>query len=236
MKITVINGNMHHGSTWNCKELLLKNISKIERSEITEFYLPKEMPHFCVGCFSCFLNGEDTCPHAEFISPIVTALEEADLVILTSPVYGLDVSGQLKALLDHLCFMWISHRPNPNMFNTVGITITTTAGAGLSHTTKTMQNSLKFWGVKKRFAYKEAVAALKWSDISDKKRRRIEKDMEQLAKKATKTVANIEHSSAPLFRKIMFNAMKGMMKKNDWNLTDRNHWESNGWLSGKKPF
>lgn len=236
MRITVINGNMHHGSTWHSKDLLVQKISEIEETQVAEFNLPKDMPHFCNGCFSCFLNGEGTCPHAAFILPIVAALEEADLVILASPVYGLDVSGQLKALLDHLCFMWISHRPNPKMFNTVGISITTTAGAGLAHTTKTMQNSLKFWGVKKRFAGKKAVAALKWSDISDKKRRQIEKDMEQLAKKATKTVANIENRASPLFRTMMFKMMKGMMKKNTWNLTDRNHWESNGWLSGKKPF
>lgn len=236
MKITVINGTMRHGSTWNCKELLVQNISKQVVTEITEFYLPKDMSNFCSGCFSCFLKGEDTCPHADQIQPIVTALEDADLVILTSSVYGLDVSGQLKALLDHLCYMWLSHRPNPKMFNTVGISFATTAGAGLSHTTKTMQNSLKFWGVKKRFASKQAVAAMKWSEISDKKRSQIEKDMAQLAKKATTAVANIEHSAAPLFRKIMFVMMKNMMKKNDWNLTDRNHWEAQGWLSGTKPF
>lgn len=236
MKITVINGTMRHGSTWHCKELFLENIGQWQETEIREFYLPEAMSHFCCSCFSCFLNGEDTCPHADQIQPIVAALEEADLVILTSPVYGLDVSGQLKTLLDHLCFMWISHRPNPKMFNAVGISFTTTAGAGLSYTTKTMQNSLKFWGVKKRFASKQRVAALKWSDISEKKRSQIEKDMEQLAKKATAAVANIEHSSSPLFRKIIFVMMKNMMKKNEWNPADRNHWEAHGWLSGTKPF
>lgn len=236
MKITVINGTMRHGSTWHCKDLLLNKISQLEETQVREFYLPKDMTDFCTGCFSCFLNGEDSCPHANQIQPIVTALEEADLVILTSSVYGLDVTGQLKALLDHLCFMWISHRPNPKMFNKVGISFATTAGAGLSHTTKTMQNSLKYWGVKKRFASKQRVAAMKWTDISDKKRRQIENNIEQLAKKATRSVADIEHSRAPLFRKIMFNMMKSMIKKNDWNPTDRNHWEANGWLSGSKPF
>lgn len=236
MKITVINGTMRHGSAWHCKDLLLEKISQLEETQVREFYLPKDMSNFCTGCFSCFLKGENSCPHADQIQPIVAALEEADLVILTSSVYALDVTGSLKALLDHLCFMWLSHRPNPKMFNTVGISFATTAGAGLTHTTKTMQNSLKFWGVKKRFASKQAVAAMKWSDITDKKRARIEKDMAQLAQKATKAVANIEHSSAPLFRKIVFKAMRKMMKKNDWNPTDRNHWEANGWLSGTKPF
>lgn len=236
MKITVINGNQHHGSTWHCKDLLIQNISKQVETEVTEFYLPKDMPHFCLGCFSCFLQGEETCPHAEWTLPIVQALEAADLMILTSPVYGLDVSGQLKALLDHLCFMWFSHRPNPRLFNTVGVSITTTAGAGLSHTTKTMQNSLKFWGVKKRFASKQAVAALKWSEIPEKKRNRIEKDLAALSHKLVQAVATIDHRRSPLFAKMMFNLMKKMMKNNDWNPKDREYWEEKGWLSGNRPF
>jgi len=77
---------------------------------------------------------------------------------------------------------------------------------------------------------------MKWGHISDKKRGQIEKDMEQLAKKATASVANIEHSAAPLFRRIMFKMMKQAMIKNDWNLTDRNHWEAHGWLNRTKPF
>jgi len=55
----------------------------------------------------------------------------------------------MKALPDHLCFMWMSHRPHPAMFSKVGLTISTTAGAGLSHTAKTLRNSLTFWDVRR---------------------------------------------------------------------------------------
>jgi multimeric flavodoxin WrbA len=103
--------------------------------------------------------------------PIVDAVTQSDLVILTSPVYGFDVSGQMKALIDHLCFMWMSHRPNPMMFNKIGLTVATTAGAGLGHTAKTMKNSLTYWGVKKVFSYNNRVSAMKWGDVSEKSRR-----------------------------------------------------------------
>lgn len=236
MKITVINGNARHGSTWHCVDLLTQELSRLGEIEVMEFTMPRDMPHFCNGCFSCFSNGESTCPHADHISPIVTALEEADLIVLTSPVYGMDVTGQLKAMLDHLCFMWLSHRPNPKMFNRVGLTLSTTAGAGLSHTTKTMQNSLKFWGVKKQFSLKEAVAAMKWEEVPLKKQAMIKRDIEIMAKKVTKTVNNIHQAPSPIFRSFMFMVMKQMMKKNKWNPTDKNYWESQGWLSGNKPF
>lgn len=236
MKITVINGNIHHGSTWHSKELLLAELKKNTDTQITEFYLPKDMPDFCVGCYSCFLNGEYTCPHAERVSPIVEALTEADVVALASPVYAMDVSGQMKTLLDHLCFMWMSHRPNPKMFNKIGVVIATTAGAGLSHTAKTLKNSLKFWGVKRMYDGSHRVAASKWDEVSEKNKAKIAADMSDLAKKITNDAARIEKMPSPLFRSVMFKAMIGMMKKNEWNPRDRDHWKDHGWLDGKKAF
>ena len=236
MKITVINGNNHHGSTWNCMNLLKQELSRYEEVEMTEFFLPKDMPHFCTSCFSCFFKGELTCPHAASVSPIISAMEEADVIIITSSVYALDVTGQLKALLDHLCFMWFSHRPNPKMFNKVGLSIVTTAGAGLSHTTKTIQNSLKFWGLKKTFSYKIAVSACKWDEVPAKTQSKIKKQTAVLAKQMIKAVRNIDKLPSPLFRKFIFVIMTAMMKKNAWNQYDRDHWEAHGWLNGGKPF
>jgi multimeric flavodoxin WrbA len=236
MKITVINGSMRRGSTWHCMDKVRRELSKYEEVELTEFFLPKDMPHFCNGCFTCFYHGEDQCPHADSVAPIVKAIIAADLIVLTSPVYGLDVSGQLKALIDHLCFMWISHRPKAEMFHKIGLTITTTAGAGLGHTTKTMKNSLNFWGVKKTYAFKSPVSASNWADVSEKKLLKINKDTAALAKRIYSAVKNEKKLPNPLVRSVMFHLMSGMQKKNDWNMTDRNHWESQGWLSGVKPF
>jgi multimeric flavodoxin WrbA len=236
MKITVINGSMRHGSTWHCVDAIRQELNKYDETQVTEFFLPKDMPHFCNGCYSCFYNGEDTCPHASFIKPIVDAITQSDLVILTSPVYGFDVSGQMKALIDHLCFMWMSHRPNPMMFNKIGLTVTTTAGAGLGHTAKTMKNSLTYWGFKKVFSYKNRISAMKWSDVSAKKQARIKKDAKIFAKRIAKSVKNAQRLPNPLFRSFFFKMMTGMQKKNDWNKTDRKHWETHGWLTGGRPF
>jgi multimeric flavodoxin WrbA len=236
MKITLINGNMRHGSTWNCANQIIKTIGESEKVELTEFSLPRDMPHFCNGCFSCIYNGENTCPHREQVNPIVASIIQADLLILTSPVYGMDVSGQMKALLDHLCFMWMSHRPNPGMFQKIGLTVSTTAGAGLGHTTKTMRNSMKFWGMKNIYSFKFPVSAMKWDDVTDAKRAKINREARRLAVSITKAVNQNRRIPTPLFRSIFFKMMVGMQKKNDWNPTDRKHWESKGWLSGVKPF
>ncbi len=85
MKVTVIYGSMRKGSTYNCVRIMLEHIQD-KIIDKTEFFLPKDMSHFCKGCFSCFTNGEETCPHYKEIKPIAQSLEEADLIILASPV------------------------------------------------------------------------------------------------------------------------------------------------------
>lgn len=51
MKIVLIHGQNHKGSTWNVSNILLQNISC--EKEVTEFFLPRDLNHFCTGCYSC---------------------------------------------------------------------------------------------------------------------------------------------------------------------------------------
>ena len=55
MKITVINGTEKHGITYKLKNIFLE---RFEQAEITEYYLPKDCPAFCVGCTNCFRSEE----------------------------------------------------------------------------------------------------------------------------------------------------------------------------------
>ena len=233
MKVTVINGNARQGSTWHSTDAIVQELMRCGNVEKTEFFLPRDMPHFCAGCYSCFYKGEQACPHAQSVQPIAQSILDADVVILTSSVYAMDVTGQMKALLDHLCYMWMSHRPNPRMFGKVGLAVATTAGAGLGHTAKTMRSSLKFWGAARVLSCKVAVSAMKWSDVTEKKKERIQKNAKKLARKITGFVERGDRLRAPLFRSFFMTIMKGMMSKNTWNPRDRQHWEDYGWIKGQ---
>jgi multimeric flavodoxin WrbA len=230
MKLAIINGNERHGSTWHSMDAVRQALGRYGEVEATEFFLPKDMPHFCHGCFSCFYNGEHTCPHASSVQPIVSAMMEADVIVLTSPVYGFDVSGQIKALLDHLCYMWMSHRPNPKMFGKIGLTVSTTAGAGVGHAAKTLRHSLKYWGALRVLSFRIPVSAMKWKDVSDKRKARIEKDAARIAKRIAGYVEKADRMQPTLFKRFFFALMKGMMRGNDWNPRDRQHWADNGWI------
>lgn len=62
MNITVINGTEKHGVTYRLKEMFLAKFRG--KSNITEYYLPKDCPNFCVGCTNCIFRGEHSCKDA----------------------------------------------------------------------------------------------------------------------------------------------------------------------------
>ncbi|MDO5794620.1 MAG: flavodoxin family protein [Turicibacter sp.] len=51
----------------------------------------------CRGCDACILT--DKCPVKDEVTDLLNRMQEADGLILTSPVYMAGVSGQLKRLL-----------------------------------------------------------------------------------------------------------------------------------------
>ena len=113
MKITIVHGQNHKGSTYHIARMLAEKIV----GDITEFFLPKDFGDYCVGCTSCFKISERKCPHYQKILPISNALSEADVIILASPVYVYHASGPMKNLLDHYGYRWMIHRPEPGMFS-----------------------------------------------------------------------------------------------------------------------
>ena len=68
MKVVMINGQNHKGSTWHIGRMLAEKLTVPE--DITEFFLPRDMPHFCLGCTQCFMKSETLCPHAAQLAPL----------------------------------------------------------------------------------------------------------------------------------------------------------------------
>ena len=58
MKIVMIHGQNHKGSTYNIGR---KIADKIGTEEIVEFFLPKDLNHFCRGCYAC-IDDVTKCP------------------------------------------------------------------------------------------------------------------------------------------------------------------------------
>lgn len=233
MRVTAIHGISHKGSTYHMAQLVLQNLKGTGENEVTEFFLPHDLPHFCTGCFSCFLKGEAICPHAAEVAPIAAALDAADIIVLTSPAYVCDMSGSMKALLDHFAYRWMPHRPEAGMFRKTGLVVASAAGAGSGSAAKAMKKNLSYWGVRRVFSFPANIGAMRWQDVKPERRAKLERRAAKLARKITKS---LKRRRPHLFTRVLFWAMRGMQKGNDWNPADRDHWQRQGWLDGKRPF
>lgn len=227
MKIVVINGQNHKGSTWHIGNMLINSFSG--EKEITEFFLPRDLNHFCLGCYNC-MKDLSACPFYEEKKIIDDAMKQADILILTSPNYCMLPSAPMKAFIDLFYQYWIPHRPQNSMFHKKAVVISTTAGIGAGRVCSQLKRTLAYWGVPYIKTYATAVQASSWKEVSDKKKKKIEVDMKRLAK----TVEEASLGKPSLYIRFMFNLMARTKKK--WNDPEAAHWKEYGWQDGKKPW
>lgn len=228
MKITIIHGQSHQGSTCHIARMLAQKCT----DDIKEFFLPGDFGEFCIGCTACFGETETKCPHFERLSPITKAMDDADVIILASPVYVYHATGAMKAFLDHYGWRWMVHRPEEKMFFKQAVCISTAAGAGMKSTNRDIAHSTFFWGVAKTYTYGVAVMQTSWENVNPKKKQAIEKKLDALAKKIVKRQG---HVSPSVKTKVFFSVMR-QLQKHGWNEADSNYWKEKGWLEKKRPW
>ena len=159
-------------------------------------------------------------------------MDEAEVIILASPVYVYHATGAMKAFLDHYGWRWMVHRPDERMFGKQGVCISTAAGAGMKSTNKDMADSLFYWGVAKTHKLGCAVAAVDWKGVEEKKKQKIEKTTDKLARRIVQKQGRIKPG---LKTKGMFCIMR-MIQKSGWNPADVEYWKEKGWTGKVRPW
>lgn len=228
MKIVLIHGQNHKGSTYHIGRLLA---AQFPESEISEFFLPKDLNHFCLGCCRC-IEDEAACPFYEEKQKILNKIEDAELLIFTTPTYCLRASAPMKSFLDLTFTNWMSHKPKASMFRKKAVVISTAAGAGAGTAVKDISTALLYWGVPYIKTYGIAIQAMNWDGVTEKKKAKIEADMKKLASKLSR-----QKIPVPLKTKGIFFIMR-MMQKGGMgsSLTEKEYWQSQGWLDSGRPW
>ena len=185
MKIVIIHGQSHEGSTCCIARLLAKKLND-DIGDTTEFFLPRDFGSFCTGCTTCFTRSEEKCPHYKKLQPITEAMDEADVIILASPVYVYHATGAMKAFLDHYGYRWMVHRPNEKMFGKQAVCISTAAGAGTGSTNKDMADSAFFWGCGRIYKLGIGVRATAWNEVDPKIKAKTERRVAAIADRIIK--------------------------------------------------
>lgn len=230
MRIVLINGQNHKGSTYHVGRMLADKLAS--EDNIREIFLPRDFSDFCCGCTRCFMKDEKDCPHYEKLKPITEAVDEADVIILASPVYVYHCTGSMKAWLDHYGWRWLVHRPEEKMFAKQAVVVSTAAGAGMRSANKDMRDSLSFWGVPKIYSIGAAVMETSWDRVKPSIKEKLERRTDRVA--ATIKSSGIK-PRVSLKGRILFTALRVVNRKGG-NPADSAYWKAKGWTDKKRPW
>lgn len=227
MTIALIHGQNHHGSSYHIGRMFADFLG----GTVHEFFLPRDLGHFCLGCYKCIEN-EEGCPFHNEKNRIMQAVESADILVFTTPTYCLHASAPMKTFLDLTFTYWMIHRPRRCMFSKKAIVVSTAAGSGAKSAVKDISDALFYWGVPYVRTYGTAVQAMSWEAVSTKKRVKIDRDVVRLAERVRRA-----KSRAGIRTRFLFGIMR-MMQKGGMgsSVAERKYWERNGWLGSGRPW
>lgn len=65
----------------------------------------------CMSCMACKIKGRasNVCKYKDALTPILEDIAQADGLVLGSPIYFGDITGQMRAFLERLAFPWLSY-------------------------------------------------------------------------------------------------------------------------------
>ncbi len=183
MKILTIQGSHRKGNTLAATNAFIEAMKAKSDQEIeVETVYVKDLDlTMCTSCHQCFMQGEDRCTEQDKLKETISKMQRADMWILTSPVYALQVSALMKNWIDHMAYYF--HRPT--FHDKYAVVLTTTAGAAHVSTAKYLKSVLESWGVGQVDLVPLRLLAIQWTDVSPK----IHETIERAAGKSLKTLA-----------------------------------------------
>lgn len=116
MYVLAINGSPR--KNWNTATLLNKALEGAASQGTTT----TELIHLydlnfkgCVSCFACKLKGGKSygkCAYKDDLTPVLEKIEKADVVILGSPIYLSNVTGEMRSLMERMLFQYLVYDEN----------------------------------------------------------------------------------------------------------------------------
>jgi len=236
MKVTVINGSPRKGNTYAATQIFKNEMSACGKVEFTEFFLPQDMPKFCVGCTSCFDNGENTCPNSEHTMPIFKSMLDADAIIITTPVYVMQAAGAVTTFLNHSGYLSLVHRPHREMFRKKAFVLSTTSAAGAKAAIKPIVTVLKNMGINRVYSSAVTMKASAWSSMNLKLKEKLESELKTSARRFYQDVASGKKHRPYMKTKLLFTVFRNAYKRAAHvDTLDVKHWIEKD-LINKSPF
>ena len=115
MKLIAINGSPR--KRWNTATLLNHAVegAASQGAETELIHLYNYNYKGCISCFACKLKDGKSYGHCavqDDLAPILKKIAEADAMIIGSPIYFGDVTGEVRSFLERLLFQYLVYDRN----------------------------------------------------------------------------------------------------------------------------
>lgn len=141
MHIIAINGSRRKKNTYYILKQIEKTLTAINCNITVEYINLYDYDiSYCNGCEICITK--DICHINDDMEILMNKLNYCDGIIISSPVYMMQLSGKLKTFIDRTC-KWF-HRPE--LVGKPILCVCTTQGSGLKDTLKYLNTVAIEWG------------------------------------------------------------------------------------------
>ena len=101
-KIVILNGSpRRNGNTSALVEAFVRGAESVG-NEVTEFFLDRMEIHGCKGCFGGHSSQACPCVQKDDMDKIYPAVRESEVIVLATPLYYWNMSGQIRTAIDRL--------------------------------------------------------------------------------------------------------------------------------------
>lgn len=101
-KIVILNGSpRRNGNTAELVKEFAKGAQEAGHT-VTEFFLSGMDIHGCKGCFGGHSSKECPCVQQDGMNQIYPAVRACDVIVLATPLYYWNMSGQIRTAIDRL--------------------------------------------------------------------------------------------------------------------------------------
>ena len=101
-KIVILNGSPHKNGNTSALVKAFTEGAENAGHTVTEFFLDSMNIHGCKGCFGGKSSLECPCVQKDDMDKIYTSVKNCDVIVLATPLYYWNMSGQIRTAIDRL--------------------------------------------------------------------------------------------------------------------------------------
>lgn len=234
MHLLMINGSPKgKGNTYKTAKRLEAAMKKRDSSiEFEYLHLKDANLKGCLGCYRCLADGEEKCPLKDDQAIIEAAMQAADAVIFSTPVYVANVSWMFKNFLDR--FAYICHRPR--FHGKKALVLSTTGSIGTGIVNIITKISVETWGFETVTSLGAIISPKISKEDEAEQWSKIEKDIEKAAERFVKELNSKKPRKAKFLELYKFKLQKASFSGAGRFCADYNYWKTKGWLEKECKF